>query len=136
VVTRTSTTLPAVPAGALQVILVRLLTTTSVAALVPNLTVASLVKLVPVMATVVPPAAGPALGVRSVTVGLPTAVYLKSSAGVLALVPAAVVTDTCTVVPTVPAGEVAVILVALTTVTLVAATVPNLTVASLVKLVP
>ena len=43
---------------------------TAVAVMVPNITVAEEVKLVPVMVTEVPPAVGPLVGVIDVTVGL------------------------------------------------------------------
>jgi hypothetical protein len=45
-------------------------TVTAVAVMLPNLTVAEEVKLVPVMATEVPPVVGPLVGVIDVTVGL------------------------------------------------------------------
>ena len=50
---------------------VALFTETTVAAVVPNFTPAP-VKLVPVMVTVVPPAAGPPAGLTAVTVGAGT----------------------------------------------------------------
>ncbi len=68
VVTVTST-VPAVPAGAVAVRLVALLTITPAALVVPNLTAVALVKLVPVIVTLVPPAVGPAPGLTPVTVG-------------------------------------------------------------------
>ena len=67
VVTVTSTV--PVPAGDVAVIEVALLTTTPLAALVPNLTVAPVRNPVPVMVTLVPPAVGPALGLTALTVG-------------------------------------------------------------------
>ena len=42
-----------------------------VAAKVPNLTAVAADRLVPVMTTLVPPATGPAVGLRPVTVGIP-----------------------------------------------------------------
>ena len=60
---------PALPAGVVAVIWVALTTTTLVAAAVPKLTVAPLAKFVPVMVTIVPPAAGPIFGETLVTVG-------------------------------------------------------------------
>jgi hypothetical protein len=60
---------------------------------------------------------------------------VKWSAEPVALVPAGVVTVMSTV-PTLPAGEVAVIEVALLTVNDVAAVLPNLTVVAPVKVVP
>ena len=90
-------------------------------------------KLVPVIVTGVPPAVGPEEGLTLLTVGVGVNVYW--SAAVLALVPPGVVTVTSTV-PAVPAGAVAVILVALLTVTFAALVGPNLTAAAPVKLVP
>ncbi|CAB5004555.1 unannotated protein [freshwater metagenome] len=62
-------TIPAAPAGAVAVIEVAELTTTFVAELVPNLTVAPLMKPVPVSVTTLPPAAGPRVGLVALTVG-------------------------------------------------------------------
>jgi hypothetical protein len=73
VVTRTSTW-PAAPAGEIAVIDVAEFTTTPVAALPPNATVAPATKFVPVMDTDVPPTAGPWFGLTAVTVG--TAMYV------------------------------------------------------------
>lgn len=67
-VTVTSTD-PELPAGAVQLMDVLLTTTTLVAGVVPNATVAPETKPVPDMVTVVPPTRGPAVGVRAVTVG-------------------------------------------------------------------
>ena len=61
-------TVPA-PAGLLAVIVVALTTMTLVAAVAPNLTDVAPVKPVPVIVTRVPPAAGPLVGLRPVTVG-------------------------------------------------------------------
>ena len=82
--------------------------------------------------TLVPPLDGPADGLMLVTVGPPTYVYW--SAALVALVPPAVVTVTCTV-PVAPAGAVAVMLVAVSAVT-VAVLPPNLTVVAPLRLVP
>ena len=57
-----------VPAGAVAVMGWRSLTV-KVAVAVPNFTAVAPVKLVPVMVTEVPPAAGPELGLTPVTVG-------------------------------------------------------------------
>src|SRR5208337_5497894 len=92
-------------------------TSKPVPAVDPNLTDVAPVNPVPVTVTVVPPANGPAAGVTPVTVG--TGSYVNSSAGEVALVPPGVVTVTSTV-PAEPAGETAVMLVADTTVTLLA----------------
>ena len=51
------------------VIVVALTTMTSVAAVVPKSTAVAPVKPVPVIVTLVPPAAGPAVGLTPVTVG-------------------------------------------------------------------
>src|SRR5215472_4471958 len=132
VVTVTSTT-PAVPAGEFAVTVVALTTVRPVAAVVPNLTAVAPGKFVPVIVTSVPPANGPDVGLRPVTVGL--AAYVNWSAAEVALVPPGVVTVTSTT-PAVPAGEFAVTVVALTTVSPVAAVVPNLTAVAPVKFVP
>ena len=55
----------------MAVICVPLTTTTLVAAVVPNVTVAPVTNLVPVMVTAVPPAVGPLLGETPLTVGGP-----------------------------------------------------------------
>jgi hypothetical protein len=62
-------TAPALPAGAVAVIEVLLTTTTLVAAAAPNVTVAPVAKLVPVMVTAVPPPVDPVFGDTLVTVG-------------------------------------------------------------------
>ena len=51
---------------------VLLATTTLVAAVPPNVTVAPVAKFVPVIVTAVPPAVGPVFGDTLVTVGAPT----------------------------------------------------------------
>jgi hypothetical protein len=78
------------------------------------------------MVTLVPPDTGPKFGETAATVGI--ASYVNWSEMLVALVPPGVVTVTSTV-PAVPVGDVAVIELALFTVTPVAAVVPNLTVA-------
>ncbi len=70
VVTVTST-VPAVPAGAVAVSEVPDTTVMPVAAAVPNLTAVAPPRLVPVTVTVVPPVAGPEVGLTPVTVGSP-----------------------------------------------------------------
>ena len=62
------------PAGLVAVIVVSLTTVTPVAAVVPKSTAVAPVKLVPVIVTDVPPAAGPLVGLRPVTVGATAAV--------------------------------------------------------------
>ncbi len=71
VVTVTST-VPAVPAGAVAVIRVALLTVKVVAAVGPNDTPVAPVRFVPVIVTVFPPAVGPAVGLTAVTAGAAT----------------------------------------------------------------
>jgi hypothetical protein len=65
-------TAPAVPAGVVAVIEVLLTTTTLVAAVLPNVTVAPAAKFVPVMVTAVPPAVEPVFGLTLLTVGAAT----------------------------------------------------------------
>jgi len=62
-------TAPALPAGVVAVIEVLLTTTTLLAAVPPNVTVAPLAKFVPVIVTAVPPATGPLFGATVLTVG-------------------------------------------------------------------
>ena len=71
VVTETAT-VPAVPEGSFTMSLVELFDVIEVTNLVPNLTEVTVVKLVPVTVTVVPPAAGPVDGVTLVMVGAVT----------------------------------------------------------------
>ena len=68
VVTVTST-IPAITAGAIAVIVVALTTTNEVAAVTPKDTAVAPVRAVPVIVMLVPPAIGPAAGERLVTVG-------------------------------------------------------------------
>ncbi len=96
------------------------------------MTVAPVVKPVPVSVTAVPPAAGPDCGLIAVTVGAATNVKPFAR---LPLWPSRLVTTTSTA-PGACAAVTAVIEVALTTVTLVAATPPIVTVAPVVKPVP
>jgi hypothetical protein len=65
-------TAPALPAGVVAVIDVLLTTTTLVAAVLPNVTVAPVAKFVPVIVTAVPPAVDPLLGLTLLTVGATT----------------------------------------------------------------
>ena len=64
------------PAGEVAVIEVELLTVNDVALVLPNLTAVAPVKLVPVMATPVPPVVGPEFGFTLVTVGAVAATQL------------------------------------------------------------
>ncbi|KRB26617.1 hypothetical protein ASD94_14065 [Acidovorax sp. Root70] len=71
VVTRTST-VPALPAGAVAVICVAELTVKPVAAVAPKVTAVVPARFVPVTITDVPPVIGPAVGEIDVTVGAAT----------------------------------------------------------------
>ena len=122
---------PALPAGVVAVICVALTTTTFVAAVPPTVTAAPEAKPVPVIVMLVLPAVGPLLGETFVTVG--GAIYVKPPAKLPFCPPEVTVT---VAVPAVPAGVVAVIEVLLTTTTLVAAVLPNVTVAPEEKFVP
>jgi len=130
-VTVTVTT-PALPAGVVAVIVVLFTIVTPVAAVPPNVTVAPAAKFVPVIVTAVPPATGPLFGLTLLTVG--GAMYVNPLAR-LPLPPPVFVTVTVTA-PALPAGVVAVIVVLFTTVTPVAAALPNVTVAPVAKFVP
>jgi hypothetical protein len=112
---------------------VALTTFTLVAAVPPRLTVAPVRKPVPVIVTEVPPLAVPVFGVTEVTVGagLP---YVNPLVNVPVCV-SVLVTTTLTA-PAACAGVVAVIDVALTTFTPVAAVPPSFTVAPVRKPVP
>jgi len=134
VVTVTST-VPTEPAGETAVTEVAELTTTPVAAAVPNFTEVAPVRFVPVMVTDVPPAGGPEEGLTAVTVGEPGATYVNWSAAPVALVPPGVVTVTSTT-PAAPAGEIAVTDVLLFTTTPVAAVPPKFTPVAPVRLFP
>ena len=125
-------TTPAACAGVVAVIVVELTTTvTPVTGRPPNVTAVAPVKLVPVMVTKVPPAIGPEFGLTLETVG--TVTYVNAAVPVP--VPPGVVTATSTA-PAVPAGAVTVIVVALSTVTFVAAVLPNVTAVAPVKFEP
>ena len=65
-------TAPALPAGVVAVIEVLFTTTTLVAAVPPNVTVAPEAKFVPVIVTAVPPATDPLFGDTLLTVGFTT----------------------------------------------------------------
>jgi hypothetical protein len=114
-------TAPALPAGAVAAMVVAF-TTLKLAGLDPNVTTDAPLKPVPVMATEFPPDVDPEDGKRPVTVGAAT--YVKMLPAAVALVPPPVVTLTFTE-PALPAGEVAVMVVAFTTVKELAATAPN-----------
>jgi hypothetical protein len=110
--------------------LVLLTTTTLVAAVLPKVTVAPAVKLVPVIVTAVPPATGPFAGLILPIVGVP---YVNALERLPLCTPTVTVTVTA---PPLPAGVVAVMVVLLTTATFVAAALPNVTVAPEAKFVP
>jgi len=122
---------PAAPAGVTAVIEVASTTTTLVAATPPTVTALAPVKLVPVMVIAVPPAIGPDDGLTLAIVGAATYVNVIACD----VDPPAVVT-TMVFAPADPAGVTAVMEVALTTTTLVAATPPTVTLLAPVKLVP
>ncbi len=89
----------------------------------------------PVMVTAVPPFAVPVFGVIDVTVGAGLLPVYVNALLRLPERPVEFVTVTVTV-PTAPAGDVAEMVVLFSTVTLVAALAPNVTVAPAAKLVP
>jgi hypothetical protein len=118
--------LPVAPVPTTAVILVALTTLNEVAAVPPKLTAVAPVKLVPVIVTVCPVPAE--IGLNEVIVG--GGKYVNPAN---VPVPDAVVTETT---PEVPAATVALMLVALTTVNVVAAVPPKLTADAPVKFVP
>jgi hypothetical protein len=124
-------TVPALSAGAMAVMVVLFTTTTLVAAVAPNVTVAPVAKFVPVIVTAVATPANPLFGDTPVTVGTPIKV------NPLARLPLCPPTVTVTVTgPALPAGALAVMVVLFTTTTLVATPAPNVTVAPVAKFVP
>src|SRR3989442_4532588 len=135
-VTITSTG-PATCAGVVALICVALTTLTLVAGVPPTVTVALASKFVPVIVIAVPPAIGPEVGLTPVTVGAGGggATYVNWSAGLVALDWPFTVTIT-SATPAACAGVVALICVALTTVTPVASVPPTVTVAVASKPVP
>ena len=108
-------------------------TTTLVAATPPTLTLVAPVKFFPIMAMLVPPRLEPVAGETEVMVG---GVFAKLNAKGNVADPPAVFTITARAAPEVPAGVTAVIVVAFTTTTLVAATDPMVTLLAPNKLVP
>jgi hypothetical protein len=119
-------TAPVVPEPTTAVILVALTTVNVVAAVPPKLTAVAPVKFVPVIVTVCPVPAE--VGLNDAIVG--GGKYVKPAR---VPVPDAVVTET---EPDAPAATVALMLVALTTVNVVAAIPPKLTAVAPVKFVP
>jgi hypothetical protein len=127
----TATVAAPVPAGVVAVIWVPLTTTTLVAAVPLNVTVAPAAKFVPVIVTTVPPAVGPLFGDTPLTMGRTE--YVNPAVRL----PLCPLTVTVTVTPPpLPAGVVAVMVVLLNTTTLLAADPPNVTVAPAAKFVP
>jgi hypothetical protein len=124
-------TVPADSAGAVAVILLELLTVYALAAVPPKLTAVAPVNPVPLIVTLVPPAIGSDTGLTLVTEGT----YLKTSLEFVALVPPPGIVTVTSTAPD-PAGEVAVIDVALVIVNVLAAVPPKLTAVAPVKLVP
>ena len=122
---------PVVPAGVTAVIEVALTTTTLVADAPPTVTLLAPVKFIPVMVIAVPPAKTPVFGFTELIVG--RAIYVNAL-GKLTVPPAVVTATLCA--PAVPGGVTAVIEVALTTTTLVAATPPTVTLLAPGKFVP
>src|SRR5450755_4005888 len=94
------------PAGDTAVIWVAEFTTKLAAAVAPNFAAVAPVKLVPVMTTLVPPAAGPEVGARPVTVGAGMKVKVPTD------VAAPPIVVTLTVTAPMPAAVTAVICVA------------------------
>jgi hypothetical protein len=127
---------PAAPPGEVALMCVESVTVTLVAGTPANVTAAPVVvKLVPTIATGVPPAVGPWFGVTDVTVGVAVFEYVNWFPEPVGEVPAGVVT-VMLVTPFEPVGETAVIVVALTTDTLVALLRPNFTAVAPVRFVP
>ena len=112
-------------------IVVLLTTTTFVAAVPPNVTVAPVAKFVPVIVTAVPPAVVPLFGAHL----SPSAYHVSESVRQAPASAPGLVTVTVAA-PALPAGVVAVIVVLLTTTTFVAAVLPKVTVAPAAKFVP
>ena len=119
-----------VPAGETAVIDVAELTVKLAAAVAPNVTAVAPVNPVPVIVTLVPPVAGPEVGVRPVMAGAGRKLNVPTDAPVPPIV------VTLTVTAPVPAGETAVIDVAELTVKLAAAVAPNVTAVAPVNPVP
>src|SRR3989442_11947291 len=124
---------PAALAGVVALIWVALMRATPVAAAPPTVTVAVASKPVPVIVMEVPPAVGPEVGLTALTVG--AAMYVNWSPGFAVLDWPPTVTMT-SARPAACAGVVALICVALTTPTPVAAVPPTVTVALALKPVP
>lgn len=122
---------PTDPAGVTAVTEVGERTTTLVASKPPIVTRFALVKLVPVIVIAVPAASGPEIGLTVTIVG--AAKYVN--AFVLVALPPTVVTE-ISFRPAVPTGVIAEMELLDTTITLVAAVPPTVTLLVFVKLVP
>ncbi len=122
-------TCPAVWAGVVAEMVVSFVAVKVVAFVPPKVTADAPVKPLPMIVTLVPPVAGPDVGLTLLTVGT-----YANCVGEFA-VPPAVVTETVTA-PAACAGAVAVICVALLTVKLVAGVLPKVTAVAPVRFVP
>ena len=131
VITTISLAGPAVPAGVTAVIVVDE-TTVKVVATPPIVKLVAPVRFVPVIVIAVAPNVEPELGDTLIIVG--NGVYVNALGSVAT--PPAVVTETSSGAPTVPAGVTAVIVVALETTKLAAAALPNFTLVAAVNPVP
>src|SRR3989442_7788758 len=131
----TTSAAPATCAGVVALSCVALTKLTPVATAPPTVTVAVASKFVPLIVIAVPPLVGPEVGLTPVTVGGGGAMYMNWSAALVALDWPPTVTITSNV-PATCAGVVALICVALTTLTLVACVPPTVTVALASKFVP
>ena len=127
-------TAPAAFVGVVAVIVLADATFTFVAKTLPNLTVAPVAKLLPVMVTIVPPETEPEFGETLLITGAVVEMYVKP-AGRVPVKLSGLATTTSTL-PTACAGVVAVIVLVLTTVTFVAGTPPKVTVAPPAKFAP
>jgi hypothetical protein len=132
VTTVTSTVSAASLAGDTAVIDVSLFTVNP-AGVSPKLTLATLMKFVPVISTSVPPLTGPLAGLMPDTVGIVTNV--NRSLGLVALVPPAVVT-VMSIVPALDCGETTVIEVSPSKVKVAKEMLPKLTAVAPVNPVP
>src|SRR3989442_1757360 len=131
----TTSAAPATCAGVVALSCVALTKLTPVATAPPTVTVAVASKFVPLIVIAVPPLVAPEVGLTPVTVGGGGAMYMNWSAALVALDWPPTVTITSNV-PATCAGVVALICVALTTLTLVAGVPPTVTVALASKFVP
>src|SRR2546425_3863650 len=129
----TTSTAPAAWLGVVPVIVVALTTVTDVNVLPPKVTVAPDWKLVPVTVTLAPPSVEPLAGVTELAAGGATYVNRSPGFGALDCPPTVTMTSAT---PAGCAGVVALICVALTTLTPVATDPPTVAVAPAAKPVP